>query len=145
METNTLKEAPVREPKQVIVVRKDLGMRKGKMMAQASHASMKVFFDLGYLSRMPGNPPGTPRLEIYLTEPMAEWVQGKFAKIVVGCNSLEELLELERQAKEAGVPRALIQDSGRTEFHGVPTYTALAIGPDYPEKIDPITGGLRLL
>jgi len=31
--------------KQVIVVRKDLNMRKGKIAAQASHASLKVFFD----------------------------------------------------------------------------------------------------
>jgi len=37
------------EVKQVIVLRKDLQMRKGKMIAQGAHASMKVFFDLaGY-------------------------------------------------------------------------------------------------
>ena len=28
--------------KQVIIIRKDLGMRKGKVAAQAAHASMKV-------------------------------------------------------------------------------------------------------
>ena len=31
--------------KQVIVMRTDLHMRKGKMIAQGAHASMKVFFD----------------------------------------------------------------------------------------------------
>lgn len=31
--------------KQVIVVRKDLNMRKGKLAAQVAHASMKIFFD----------------------------------------------------------------------------------------------------
>ncbi len=40
---------------------------------------------------------------------------------------------------------ALITDAGRTEFHGEPTNTTLAIGPDYSEKIDKITGGLPLL
>jgi PTH2 family peptidyl-tRNA hydrolase len=33
-------------PKQVIIIRKDLNMRKGKMIAQGAHASMKAIFDL---------------------------------------------------------------------------------------------------
>ena len=36
--------------KQVIVVRKDLNMRKGKMCAQVAHASLKIFLDrIGYI------------------------------------------------------------------------------------------------
>ena len=38
----------------------------------------------------------------------------------------------------------LCVDAGRTEFHGVPTATCCAIGPDWPERIDPITGHLKL-
>ena len=37
-------EAP-KQAKQVIVMRKDLGMRKGKMIAQGAHASLKVLTD----------------------------------------------------------------------------------------------------
>lgn len=138
------------EPKQIIVVRKDLGMRKGKMMAQAAHASMKVFFDRGHVSPATFSDSLAPaelpaELVVPLSSAMEHWVRNSFAKIVVGCDSEEELLELARQANEVGIPCGLIQDAGRTEFHGIPTYTALAIGPDYPEKIDPITGGLKLL
>jgi len=108
-------------------------------MAQAAHASMKVFFDRGVVYSSLG------KLAIELTEPMIKWVNGIFAKIVVGCNSEEELINLAQAAADANIPHALITDVGRTEFHGEPTVTALAIGPDYPEKIDPITGGLKLL
>jgi PTH2 family peptidyl-tRNA hydrolase len=38
----------------------------------------------------------------------------------------------------------LVQDAGLTEFGGVPTYTAVAIGPDYDDRIDPVTGDLEL-
>ena len=38
-----------RTAKQVIVMRKDLGMRKGKMIAQGAHASMKVLLQAGSL------------------------------------------------------------------------------------------------
>lgn len=133
------------EPKQVIVLRKDLNMRKGKMAAQAAHASMKVFFDAGDTIMCVEPKSISWRLDIPLTLPMSKWVRGKFGKVVVGCNSEEELLDLARQAEEANIPHALIQDEGRTEFHGVKTYTALAIGPDDPEKIDLITGALQLL
>jgi PTH2 family peptidyl-tRNA hydrolase len=40
---------------------------------------------------------------------------------------------------------ALILDSGVTEFGGVPTNTAVAVGPDQVGKVDAITGGLPLL
>ena len=120
--------------KQVIIMRTDLNMRKGKMVAQGSHASMKVFFDKMQFHPVLGG----------FTSQMIEWAEGSFAKIVVGVNSLEELLELERKAKESKIPCALITDLGKTEFKE-PTITCLAIGPDESEKIDPITGSLKLL
>ena len=41
-------------PKQVIVIRKDLNMRKGKMIAQGSHASGKEFLDLHEVTEKDG-------------------------------------------------------------------------------------------
>ena len=80
-----------------------------------------------------------------LTDGMAVWTSGSFAKVVVYVNSEKELLDIYYKAYSAKLPCSLIQDAGATEFHGVPTYTAVAIGPDYPERIDPITGELKLL
>lgn len=129
--------------KQVIVIRKDLNMRKGKMISQGAHASMKAILDK--LDLQQGNEIATFILDIDKNEALFEWVTGKFTKIVVGCDSEEELLDLYEKAKKAQLTFALIQDVGATEFHNQPTYTALAIGPDKLEVIDKITGHLKLL
>jgi PTH2 family peptidyl-tRNA hydrolase len=71
---------------------------------------------------------------------MRDWVWGSFAKIVLSVESEDELLHAYELAKAAGLPTALIVDEGRTEFHGVPTKTTVAIGPAPSEEIDKITG-----
>lgn len=126
--------------KQVIVMRKDLKMRKGKMIAQGAHASMKVFLDRGNTYTQ-GSRLG---FDCPITEEMDDWINGIFTKICVYVNSEEELHKICQQARIAGIPHALIQDAGRTEFKE-PTYTCCAIGPDRDEKVDLITGSLPLL
>lgn len=112
--------------KQVIVVRKDLKMRRGKEIAQGAHASMKA------------------TLENMNHKDVKEWLKGPFAKIVVRVDSEEELLEIYQKALQANLVCSLIQDAGRTEFHGVPTYTTVAVGPAKDAHIDQITGHLKL-
>ena len=73
------------------------------------------------------------------------WITGSFAKVCVRCNSEEELIAIHDKAIELGLEVHLITDSGRTEFHGQPTRTCLAIGPDEASKIDQVTGHLELL
>lgn len=132
--------------KQVIVVRTRypdgkggfFKPRTGKLIAQGAHASMKVFFDRARISDNLG-------MLIPLTNEMRLWATGQFAKVCVRAESEAQLLDLHKQAMLASLPCAIIQDSGKTEFHGVLTYTALAIGPAKAEDIDPITGGLALL
>jgi PTH2 family peptidyl-tRNA hydrolase len=124
--------------KQVIVMRKDLNMRKGKMIAQGAHASMKVFLDRKMTSSDPN------MLMVNMTYDMATWVYGQFTKICVNVNSEEELLRVYREAGAKKLPCALIQDMGHTEFDQ-PTYTCCAIGPAKAEEIDEITGSLQLL
>jgi len=127
--------------KQVIVLRKDLNMRKGKMVAQGAHASMKVFFD-----RMAAHDDGSYVIdEDSVTDEMREWMNGSFTKVCVGVSSEQDLLDVYNRALNAGIPCSLITDAGKTEFGGVPTKTAVAIGPDRSDKIDPITGELPLL
>ena len=126
--------------KQVIVMRRDLGMRKGKMIAQGSHSAMVWMAQLIREHSDPYNHPST----IQLTKAQSEWIHGNFAKICVKVEGERELMEIARAATKAGLDVHVITDAGLTEFNGVPTKTCLCIGPDYAEKIDPITGNLEL-
>ena len=131
------------ETKQVIVIAKYLNMRKGKCVAQGAHASMKVFFDrMKQVSFAPG---GAGNYLLNITSEMTEWVNGKFTKICVSADSEKQLLDIYNKALAANLPCSLIRDSGLTEFSGVPTLTAVAIGPDDSDAIDKITGDLPLL
>lgn len=155
------------EVKQVIIYRRDLKMRKGKIAAQVAHASMKVFFDQNIRFMSPSGKPflfravwvedpdasgsADPNVSITvpcgeylfvpLNEKMADWCfNGSFAKIVLSVESEEDLLRAHEEAKARGIPTSLITDQGRTEFHGVPTNTTVAIGPAAADAIDEITG-----
>ena len=125
------------ETKQVIVIRKDLNMRKGKIAAQAAHASMAIFsrdlsvddFGCWYI---PVN-----------RHDAITWFQSSFAKICVYVNSEKELKDVYDKALSHCLPASLILDSGKTEFKE-PTYTAVAVGPAEVSKVDEITGHLPL-
>ena len=122
--------------KQVIVIRKDLNMRKGKMIAQGAHASIQVLKKVACTS--------DGEFYFNLNPPLGTWLLGHQTKIVVYVKSEEALKDIYNKAKDAGILCSLIQDAGRTEFKE-PTYTAVAIGPDYEDRIDPITRELPLL
>lgn len=126
-----------RVAKQVIVMRTDLNMRKGKMVAQGAHASLAAVWmiDVDHCAASP----------VYDYDAYRSWRNGTFTKICVSVDSVNALLEVHAAAHEAGLPVTMIIDSGATEFHGVATYTCLAIGPAWAEDIDKITGKLRLL
>ena len=123
--------------KQVIVIRKDLNMRKGKMVAQGAHASMAAILKL---ARRQGSD-----LIIPLDARIEPWLTGRFTKICVSVNSEAELLAIHEKAAASGLVTSLILDAGLTEFGGVPTHTAVAVGPDTTQNVDLITGTLPLL
>lgn len=134
--------------KQVIVIRKDLNMRKGKMCAQASHASMAFLTSRLWI--------GQPELDwnpiminsAYsppLLEEIDHWLRNSFRKICVFVNSEQELEELHQKALDSGLISHIIEDNGATEFNGVKTKTCIAIGPHYDEKFIGITDHLPLL
>lgn len=129
------------EMKQVIILRKDLKMRKGKMVAQGAHASMKAILDEGEFEATAAGAEFT----LLMSPEMNAWLTGLFTKICVSVDSEEELLAIYQTAKDNNLHCSLIQDAGLTEFDGVPTYTAVAIGPGDPADINPITGNLKLL
>lgn len=133
----------MRETKQIIIVRKDLNMRKGKIGAQVAHASLAAFLkllskdDSGRWLRLEG--------KFHDTDPVNQWLTGGFTKICVGCDTEAELRELIAKAHSAGLITSLITDSGKTEFNGVPTLTCGAIGPGWSDEIDKITKHLKLI
>ena len=139
--------------KQMIVVRRDLKMRKGKIAAQASHACVEAILmalaregrgadiqivgDYGWVDLAGGARGAVPT-------PLEAWFEAGVAKICVYVDSEEELLEVAAQVRAAGHIAAVVRDAGLTEFHGEATITAMATEPLYPEQIDPITGSLPL-
>ena len=135
--------------KQVIVMRKDLNMRKGKMIVQGAHASLGALLSLFNKQTI---------YHEYSTDPdycyccnfskssiLDWWLNGKFTKVCVYVNSEEELLDIYNKVLEKDFPCKLIIDAGLTEFNGVPTKTCLGIGPWISEELDEITGNLPLL
>lgn len=136
--------------KQIIVVRKDLNMRKGKLAAQASHASMAfITKELRPTTKCPelGMPyhtnPFSTRVENI--DEVYHWLENSFKKIVCWVNSEEELVALHEKALAARLVSHLIEDNGATEFNGVKTKTCICIGPHYDEKFVGITDHLPLL
>lgn len=125
--------------KQVILIRKDLNMRRGKEIAQGSHASMDFLIEP--LRQMLVQNKAT---QLDFSDVEKRWIVQGMAKVCLRVNSEEELIAHHEKALAAGLKSYMIQDIGRTEFHGQPTLTACAIGPDLAERIDEITGDLTL-
>jgi len=114
--------------KQVIVIRSDLKMGKGKIAAQAGHAAVSA----------------AEEARKHYQEWWKAWLDEGQCKIAVKVPSQKELLRIEEEAKESGVPYALISDRGLTQLQPG-TITCLGIGPAPSGKVDKITGTLALL
>ena len=129
-----------RPTKQVIVIRRDLRMRRGKEIAQGAHASTAWLAER-VLQGMTLN--GTVD-HVALSPAERSWLQSSVRKVTVKVNSEEELMLVYQAAIEGGLVVHLVTDRGLTEFGGVPTRTCLAVGPDYDDLVDPVTGDLEL-
>lgn len=125
------------EHKQVIVMRKDLNMRKGKLVAQGAHASLGAI--LGQMKK-----DGTNLVLDLTDERLEPWVTGRFKKICVYVNTEQELLDIYELANSSGLICSLIKDAGLTEFNGIATITSCAVGPDRADRIDAVTKNLPL-
>ena len=111
--------------KQVIVVRKDLKMDKGKIAAQVAHASLEAYKKAD-------------------TKDVIGWEAEGMKKVVVGGKDIEEFMKIKERVKEANIPYSVIRDAGRTQIRPG-TVTAMGIGPAKEEKINRITKNLKLL
>lgn len=133
-------EAEQRSTKQVIVIRRDLKMRRGKEIAQGAHASM------AWLRQriMPHLTPAGRADQVQISAAERAWLELSMRKVTVKVGSETELLDVYDKALGAGLVAHIITDRGLTEFGGTPTRTCLAVGPDYDDLIDPVTGDLEL-
>ncbi len=111
--------------KQVILVRSDLKMPKGKLAVQVAHASVDCVLK-------------SKKKLVKL------WKTKGMKKVCLKVKDLKELDSFVGKAQENGLQTSLITDAGKTVFKG-PTITCAAIGPDNSEKIDKITENLKML
>ncbi len=116
------------ELKQVIVVRNDLKMGKGKLAVQVAHASVSSL----------------EQARKYKPKWVETWFSENQRKICVKINSEKELRILKGQIDDAQIPNALIEDAGLTQLEPG-TVTCLGIGPLPTEIADRFTGELKLL
>jgi len=109
--------------KQVILVRKDLKMPKGKLIVQCAHASLEAALKSNKIN---------------------DWKKKGTKKVILRVKNKEELLKYYRLANKNKLTNALIKDAAKT-FFKTPTITCLAIGPEEEEDIDKITKELKML
>ncbi|MBU0456848.1 MAG: peptidyl-tRNA hydrolase Pth2 [Nanoarchaeota archaeon] len=111
--------------KQVILVRQDLKLPKGKLSAQVAHASVEAVLKSD-------------------AKLIKAWRSEGMAKIVLKVKDENNLIKYFQLAKDEGLTASLITDAGKTVI-APGTKTCVAIGPDEEEKIDKITSELPLL
>ncbi|MBW2974450.1 peptidyl-tRNA hydrolase Pth2 [Candidatus Woesearchaeota archaeon] len=111
--------------KQVILVRQDLKLPKGKLAVQCAHASSAALIKSH-------------------KDDIKGWQGEGMKKIVLKVKDLDELFKYKGEADDLGLVTALIEDAGKTVVKPG-TVTCLGIGPDREEKIDKVTGKLKMV
>ncbi len=113
--------------KQVIIVRTDLGMGRGKIAAQVGHACVL----------------GSEHVRKSHPEWYDEWQNGQ-EKIVLKIPNLKGLQKVKRHVIDLNLPWSEVTDAGHTQI-SPGTTTCISIGPAPEDLIDKITGDLKLL
>lgn len=111
--------------KQVIILRKDLKWKKGKLAIHVAHASLEAAFEAN-------------------KKIVKKWRKEGAKKVLLKVKNLKEIKEVEKKLKKEKIPYVLIKNAGLTQLKKG-TITALAIGPIEEEKIDKITKKFKLL
>jgi PTH2 family peptidyl-tRNA hydrolase len=111
--------------KQVILVREDLKLPKGKLAVQCSHASVDCIFKTN-------------------KNIIEKWKTEGAKKVILKVKDKKELLKYKKEAEKNNLNTTLIKDAGKTLLKPG-TMTCLGIGPDKEEKIDKVTGSLKTI
>lgn len=114
--------------KQIIVIRNDLKLPKGKLAGQTAHASVENVF----------------KMQKKHSDILKEWHETGMKKIVAKVDSLKELLKVRQEAEDLGLETCVIKDAGKTVV-SPGTITCIGIGPDEDDKIDIVCSKLKLV
>ncbi|XP_564060.3 uncharacterized protein LOC1271088 [Anopheles gambiae] len=120
--------------KMVLVVRSDLGLKKGKIASQCAHAAVLCCMRAASAG---GDAAGRGKM-------LDAWLRQGQPKIVLRVDSLQELHLLTERAESSGVIAEIVRDAGRTQVASG-TETVLGLGPARTEAIDSLVGHLKLL
>ncbi len=120
-------EIPLNPVKLILIINNDLKMGKGKIAAQAGHASVSATLKTGK------------------TKPimLETWLKSGQKKVCLKANH-EVLLQLEEEAQKIGIQTVRINDAGKTQIPSG-SLTVIAFGPDDEELLSKLTGHLKLL
>ncbi len=111
--------------KQVILLRMDLKLPPGKAHVQVAHASSAALIRSH-------------------KDDIKGWQSEGMKKVVLKVADLKELLKYKEQAEDLDLVTALVEDAGKTVVEPG-TVTCLGIGPDKEEKIDKVSGKLKMV
>ena len=118
--------------KQCIAVRGDLEMSAGKMAVQVAHASVGVILKDEPSYRVEES-----------SKAIINWQEEGGRKIVLRVNTEQDIRDLELQCNENNIPCYVVTDFGLTELDPE-TVTCIGMGPCRNERMDRITGRLKL-
>lgn len=111
--------------KQVIIVRADLKLPKGKMAAQVAHGSVEAAMKSD-------------------STKLKRWLESGQKKVVLKIDNEKELVKIFQRAKDQGLCASLITDAGHTVLKPG-TKTVVGIGPDLEDNIDLIAKDLKMM
>lgn len=123
--------------KQVILLRRDMKLRRAEAAALASKASMTFIIE-GDESDRGGS------VKVDLSGIEAEWMLGSATRIVLGVASEESMRKLLLKAEIQGVSTYEITGVSDDKVDEGIQLIAASLGPDDGDKLDLITGNLKL-
>ena len=122
--------------KQVIVVRKDLKLKRGKVASLVAEATMQFILDNNESDR-------PDELHVKLSQQEIRWLDGSFTRDVVGIDSHDALCNLVLRAELNGMNVYSVFDRSSKKLDEISQLLCVAFGPDEEDQISQVIGNLK--